>query len=232
MPTVAVKERRIPGSDRLQVSNLLDNGARLVYDMGAKMRTTAVVAGLSMIALTACARGDDTSATGDTTAATSATATPPASALTDANILGFLDEVNVADSSFGKIASTKGTHADVKAYGVLMMDDHHALRQAVHDLAVKLGVTPATPPNDSLPMKAQKISDSLNAIPKGAAFDKAYLDDEISNHQVALSFIENALATTQNAELKDLLAKARPNIEMHLKRAQDIRSRIGTEGTP
>ena len=201
------------------------------------MRTNKLVAALSMAVLAACAKGDnsayDSAGTTDTAAAASATANPPATpALTDANIAALLDEANAADSAAGKIASTKGTNADVKAFGVLMMKDHHALRKAGQDLVTKLNVTPTPPANDSLPMKAQMISDSLNATAKGPAFDKWYIDNEVMMHQQVLGLIDQALGAAQNAELKDLLTKARPNIEAHLKRAQDIQSKLGSAATP
>jgi putative membrane protein len=200
------------------------------------MRINRIVAALGMAVLAACAREDksayDSAAVRDTTPATSATPTPATPALTDANIAALLDEANAADSAAGKIASTKGTNADVKAYGVMMMKDHHALRKAGQDLVTKLNVTPTPPSNDSLPAKGQMIADSLNAIPKGAAFDKWYIDNEVATHQMVLGLIDSALGAAQNAEVKDLLTKARPNIEMHLKRAQDIQSKLGSTATP
>jgi len=199
------------------------------------MRTNKLIAALGIAVLAACAKGDkaaDSTATTDTAAATSAMANPGAPALTDANIAALLDEANAADSAAGKVASTKGTNADVKAFGVLMMSDHHALRKLGQDLVTKLNVTPTPPANDSLPAKATMISDSLTAIAKGAAFDKWYINNEVGVHQMVLGLIDQSLAAAQNAELKDLLRKARPNIEMHLKRAQDIQTKLGTAATP
>ena len=198
------------------------------------MRINKLVAALGIAVLAACAKGDktgyDSTTTTDTAAA--AAATPATPALTDANIAALLDEANAADSAAGKVASTKGTSADVKAFGVLMMNDHHALRKAGQDLVTKLNVTPTPPANDSLPSKVQMITDSLTAIPKGAAFDRWYINNEVGVHQMVLGLIDSALGAAQNAELKDLLAKARPNIEMHLKRAQDIQTKLGTAATP
>jgi putative membrane protein len=108
-----------------------------------------------------------------------------------------------------------------------MMNDHHALRKAGQDLVTKLGVTPTPPSNDELPAKAKMLSDSLTSQAKGAAWDKWYIDHEVTMHQDVLALIDQAQAAAQNAELKDLLTKARPNIEMHLKRAQDIQSKLG-----
>jgi putative membrane protein len=198
------------------------------------MRTTHLVAALSIAVLAACTKDDgnttDSAAVTDTATATSAT--PAAPALTDANIAALLDEANAADSAAGKLASTKGTNADVKAFGVLMASDHHALRKLGQDLVAKLGVTPTPPANDPLPAKAQMTMDSLTALAKGAAWDKWYIDHEVMMHQDVLGVIDQALGAVQNAELKDLLTKARPNIDMHLKRAQDIQSKLGSTATP
>jgi putative membrane protein len=200
------------------------------------MRTTTMVAALSLVVLAACAKDDgnttDSAAVTDTATAASATPTTGDPGLTDANIAALLDEANMGDSTHGKIASTKGTNADVKAFGVMMMNDHHVLRKQGQDLVAKLGVTPTPPANDQLPAKAQAVGDSLNSMPKGAAWDKFYIDHEVAMHQEVLGLIDQALGAAQNAELKDLLTKARPNIEGHLKRAQDIQSKLGQTATP
>ena len=199
------------------------------------MRMSKLVAALSMVALAACAKDDAATtdsgmATDSAAAATPAPTTTPA--LTDANIAALLDEANMADSAAGKLASTKGTNADVKAFGVMMMNDHHALRKAGQDLVAKLGVTPTPPANDSLPAKAKMVSDSLTAMAKGAAWDKWYIDHEVTMHQEVLGLIDAALGSAQAPELRDLLTKARPNVEAHLKRAQDIQAKLGTAATP
>src|SRR4051812_36092236 len=140
------------------------------------MRINKLVAALSIAVLAACAKGDktanDSAGTTDTAAAASATTTPSTTtpALTDANIAALLDEANMADSAHGKMASTKATNADVKAFGVLMMNDHHALRKQGQDLVKKLNVTPTPPANDSLPAKGQMVSDSLTSMGKGASW--------------------------------------------------------------
>jgi putative membrane protein len=201
------------------------------------MRINMLVAAVGTVVLVACAKDNgantDSARLADSAAAATAAPTTPAGpALTDANIAALLDEANAADSAHGKIASTKGTNADVKAFGVMMMNDHHALRKQGQDLATKLGVTPAAPANDSLPAKAQMVTDSLTSMAKGAAWDKWYIDHEVAMHQEVLGTIDAALGAAQAAELKDLLTKARPNIEAHLKRAQEIQGKLGTAATP
>jgi hypothetical protein len=48
---------------------------------------------------------------------------------------------------------------------------------------------------------------------------------------MVLGLIDQAQSAAQAPELKALLTKARPNIEMHLKRAQDIQSQLGADST-
>jgi putative membrane protein len=181
----------------------------------------------------ACAKSDnkaDSAAAADSAAkAAAATAPPPAPTpppLTDANIAAILDAANAADSAAGKIASTKGTRADVKDFGRMMMRDHHALRKQGQDLAKKLNLTPAMPAGDTSQAAAQHWQDSLNAMPKGAAWDKAYIDHEVAYHQAVLQTAQTALGAAQNAELKDLITKAAPNLQAHLAKAQDIQGKL------
>lgn len=163
-------------------------------------------------------------AAGSTTAATPA----PAAALTDANIVYILDQANAADSGRGRVAETKGTSADVKQFGRLMVGEHHALRAQGQSLAKKLKVTPQAPSGDQSEAQAKQELDSLNAMAKGAAWDKAYIDYEVTYHQQVLQTATKALDAAQNAELKDLIKKAAPVIQRHLDRAQQIQKKLGT----
>jgi putative membrane protein len=184
----------------------------------------------------ACAKSDnkaDSTAAADSAAKAAAATPAPAAApapapLTDANIAAILDAANAADSAAGKIASTKGTRADIKDFGRMMMRDHHALRKQGQDLAKKLNLTPAMPAGDTSQAAAQHWQDSLNAMPKGPAWDKAYIDHEVSYHQAVLQTAQTAQGAAQNAELKDLITKAAPNIQAHLTKAQDIQSKLNS----
>ena len=200
-------------------------------------RLTRVAAVLGASALwAACSKADnkaDSTAAADSAAKASAAAAAPAAptpaapaALTDANIVAILDGANAADSSAGAVAATKGTGAQVKAFGKDMMRDHHALRKAGADLAKKLNVTPEMPGGDTTQAAAQKWQDNLNSTAAGTDWDKAYVDHEVSYHQSVLATAQAAEGAAQNAELKALIKKAEPNIEAHLKHAQSIQAKL------
>lgn len=156
----------------------------------------------------------------------SASSTPAAPAMTDANIVAYLDAANVADSANGKVASTKGTSKDVQAFGKMMMGEHHALRVQGQALAKKNNITPAPAANDTTKAHGEHTMATLNSTAKGAAWDKAYIDGEVAMHQSVLDNAKAAHDATQNAELKTLLEKATPVIQKHLDRAKEIQGKL------
>ncbi|MFI5229245.1 MAG: DUF4142 domain-containing protein [Gemmatimonadales bacterium] len=197
------------------------------------IRLTRGVALLGACALwAACSKSEnktDTTAAMSTDTTKAAATTPPAPApLTDANIAALLDEANGADSANGNLAASKGTNAQVKSFGKRMERDHHSLRKQGQDLAKKLNLTPQAPANDTLPAMAQKLADSLKATPKGAAFDKLYIDDEVGVHQYVLNLLQTAEGAAQDTSLKALITKAQPLIQAHLTEAQSIQTKLNS----
>lgn len=199
--------------------------------------TRVTFLGLAALALAACAKKDnnaaDTTAVSSTTSADtsamagSASSTAPASGnWSDENIFALLDEANMADSSAGAIAATKGTAAAVRDFGRRMEKDHHQLRAQGAALAKKLNVTPAAPSDDPVQPMAQQETSTLNSTAKGKDFDKAYIDAEVNAHKAVLDLATKAAAQTQNAELKNLIQKAAPVIQGHLDKAESIQKTL------
>lgn len=174
------------------------------------------------------AAGAGASAGGASAAATPTPAAPAAPALTDAAVLGKLDFDNVHDSTGGSMAAQKGTNASVKEFGRMMMKDHHAMRVEGMALAKKANVTPATP-TDADATADKAAEDSLTAVPKGAAWDKMYIDHQIEGHQKVLQFAQDAANSTQNADLKAMIQKATPTVQKHLDKAKAIQGKLSAK---
>lgn len=200
------------------------------------MRTRSNRAGLALVlgtalVMSACAKKDDaavdTGVIADTAAGTIAdTGMATAPALSDANIVYILDGVNHLDSLAGSVAATKGTAADVRDYGRMMMRDHHRLRVSGDSLAKKLAVTPEAPPGDTHAADVQKTMSMLNGAAKGKDFDKAYIDNEVVYHQEMLQTATMAMGAAQIPELKNLIQKAAPLIQAHLDGAKAIQAKV------
>jgi putative membrane protein len=153
-------------------------------------------------------------------------ATAASGGLSDANIVALLDEANMADSASGAYALNKATDADVKAFARLMMGEHHALRAQGQQLAQRLNVTPQPPASDPLKPAAESEMAALKAAPKGAQFDRTYIEQEIGIHKAVLDLVGKAHDGAQNEDLKKLIEQAKPVIEKHLERAQEIQKKL------
>jgi putative membrane protein len=116
----------------------------------------------------------------------------------------------------------------VKDFAQTMVTDHSQVNKQAVALATKLGVTPeASDVSQQLKASGAETRTSLQGM-TSAAFDKAYIDHEVSYHQAVLDALDKMLIPdAQNAELKALLTKARPVFAAHLQRAKGIQSSLG-----
>ena len=163
----------------------------------------------------------------DTAAPAPAANAPAAPAeLSDANIVALLDHANAADSTAGALATTKATDPAVKQFAKLMMSEHHALRKQGADLAKQLKVTPEPPANDPVTPLAQQETQALQSAPKGAQFDRTYIDQEVAAHQAVLDLANQAHDQAKNPQLKALIEKAKPVIEKHLDQAKQLQQKL------
>src|SRR5262245_53738085 len=106
-----------------------------------------------------------------------------AQAITDAQIAHIVVTANQVDIDAGKLAASMGTHADVKKFGQQMVTDHTGVNKQATELAAKLKLTPEdNPTSKSLKAAGEKNIAHLKTL-KGAEFDKAYIDNEVTYHQ-------------------------------------------------
>ncbi|MGH7633252.1 MAG: DUF4142 domain-containing protein [Gemmatimonadaceae bacterium] len=192
--------------------------------------TTTRVAVLSVlaasIALAGC-KGKDSSTTTDTTAAssmamhdtTTASATSAsngavAAPLSDANIAGLVDEVNVADSTLAAAALPKLTTAGAKNFAKLMMGEHHGLHAKGLALEKAQKITPEIPASDPFKPAVGAEQSALSPLSKGNAYDSTYISNEVGIHQAVIEW--QGKNTPQNAALKSYMDAAKAVYQRHL----------------
>ena len=151
-----------------------------------------------------------------------------ADAPNDAQIASIVVTANQVDIDVGKLAQSRGSNAQVKAFGKQMVTDHTAVNKQAVALVNKLKVKPEdNPTSQSLKSGGDENAKSLKKL-KGAAFDKAYIDHEIAYHQQVIDAINKTLIpNAKNAELKQLLEKGLPLFVGHLEHAKQIQSSLG-----
>ncbi len=128
----------------------------------------------------------------------------------------------------GKLAESKGSNADVKAFGKQMVTDHTGVNKEATALVTKLKVKPEdNPTSESLKKGGEDNVKNLKG-PSGVAFDKAYVDHEVAYHQQVLDAVDKVLIpNAKNDELKALIVKVRPAFVAHLDHAKMIQGKLG-----
>jgi putative membrane protein len=151
-----------------------------------------------------------------------------AQAPSDAQIASIVVTANQVDIDAGRLAETKAHNADVKAFAKQMLTDHSGVNRQAVALVTKLKFTPEdNPTSQSLAAGGTENVKNLKAL-SGAAFDKAYVDHEVTYHQQVIAAIDKTLIpSAQNAELKSLLVAVRPAFVGHLEHAQQIQAKLG-----
>jgi len=150
-----------------------------------------------------------------------------AQAPNDAQIAAIVVAANQVDIDAGKLAESKGSNKEVKDFGKRMVADHTGVNKQATALVTKLKVKPEE--NDTSKSLKSAGADNLKRLKdlKGAEFDKAYIDNEVTYHQNVLDAVDKTLIpNAKNAELKDLLVKVRPAFVAHLEHAKQLQSSL------
>lgn len=149
------------------------------------------------------------------------------SKLDDPTIVAIFDAANTWDIETGGLAAKKSQNADVRAFGKMLAHDHETVRQQGRDLAKQLGVTPTAPGPDFQMAKDHYAAIATLNGATGAAFDRAFLENEVAYHKAVIDAVTNTLLPAiQNAELKALVVKVAPAFQAHMIAAQNALNKL------
>jgi putative membrane protein len=191
----------------------------------ARADSTAVARG-DVVTDSAAGMSGSAMAAGATGAAGTAGAAGATAALADADIANVIHEVNAGEIAAGKIAQTKASNADVKAYAREMVTAHTAMDKKGASITGATGASNAAI-RDSVVSANQAMASQLQSANSGADFDRAYIEGQVMAHQNTLNFLQAAQNQAQNAELKSMITAAIPDVQKHLDRAKSLQSNVG-----
>lgn len=146
---------------------------------------------------------------------------------TDPQIAHIAYTAGVIDIAAAKQAIAKTSNKDVKAFAEDMVRDHEAVNKQALDLVKKLKVTPED--NDTSKTLSKNAAAKLDELSKlnGAAFDKAYVANEVAYHKAVDSALETTLIPdASNAELKSLLQTGLKIFQGHEQHAEHVASML------
>ena len=150
-----------------------------------------------------------------------------AAAPNDAEIAAIVVAANAVDIDAGKLAQSRTGSKNVRAFAERMVADHTSVNQQATALVQKLNVTPSeNETSKGLKKDGGATLAKLKGM-SGKAFDKAYVDNEVTYHQTVLDALDKTLIpNAANAELKALLVKVRPAFVAHLEHAKHLQAEL------
>ena len=138
--------------------------------------------------------------------ATCVSALAQAEGPTDPQIAHIAYTAGDIDVKAAEQALAKSKNEDVRAFAETMKRDHAAVNDTALALVKKIGVTPEDNPTSQSLVEAATAKHAELAKLDGAAFDKAYVQNEVAFHATVNGALKDVLIpSADNAELKSLL---------------------------
>jgi putative membrane protein len=127
----------------------------------------------------------------------------------------------LAEVELGNLAKEKAGSQQVKDFGQRMVTDHTKANDELKTIASNKGITLAS----ELDTKAAATKTRLSGM-SGAEFDRAYMQDMVSDHQKDVAEFRKEAQSGSDPEVKAFAAKTLPTLEEHLKLAQTTLSSV------
>jgi putative membrane protein len=127
----------------------------------------------------------------------------------------------MAEVQMGKLAKDNAENQAVKDFGQKMVDDHSKANDELKSLASQKNVTLPT----DLDAKDKATYDRLSSL-KGAAFDKAYMRDMVTDHRKDVAEFQRESSRGKDSDVKAWAGKTLPTLQEHLKMAQDTDKKV------
>lgn len=146
---------------------------------------------------------------------------------TDPQIAHIAYTASSIDIEAAKQALKMSRNAMVRSFAHEMVRDHGAVNGKALALVKKLHVTPEANDTSSSLTNAAKATRTKLSHLKGAAFDRAYLDNEVAYHRTVNGALESVLIPgARNAELKSLLETGLTLFKEHQVHAEQMAAKL------
>jgi putative membrane protein len=130
----------------------------------------------------------------------------------------FLEEANIINRTeieMGRLANERGQSASERKLGKRTVHDHTLLENKLKALATSKDIVLSK----QVDIKHQNMIDKLAAY-SGAAFDRCYVAEQVTDHQTAIALFQQAAAENQNRSVRDFAANSIPFLQQHLQLAE------------
>jgi putative membrane protein len=131
------------------------------------------------------------------------------------NFLGNGIRGNLAEIELARLATTRGQSQAVRRYGHMLVKDHSDANFLLRGMAVGKRVLV---PGELRPEDRRKVQ-RLSGL-SGRAFDQAFLQQMITDHQEAIQMYETFIQRGTDPDLLDYARKTLPHLREHLRVAR------------
>ncbi|MBV8190585.1 MAG: DUF4142 domain-containing protein [Alphaproteobacteria bacterium] len=135
----------------------------------------------------------------------------------DRNFLQAAVVGGAANVEFAQLADRTSGNTGVKQFAERTLREHQGPSKRIAILARNAGL----PPVQGLDADRKATYDRLSKL-QGAAFDRAYIDSQITDQQLMAQLLAYVIGSGQDRELKDLATELLPTTLDHLQAAQAI----------
>ncbi|MGB1559893.1 MAG: DUF4142 domain-containing protein [Sinimarinibacterium flocculans] len=139
----------------------------------------------------------------------------------DEDDVEFMEEAAISgmfEKQAAEIATTRGTHPDVRSFAEMMIADHEQLASELEALAQRKNVALPSTLDDDHREKLRELSEAE----KGEDFDETYAEMMIDGHDETVETFEDTADDAVDSEVKALAAKALPTLKMHKEHAERL----------
>ena len=134
----------------------------------------------------------------------------------DSNFMMQAAQDGMAEVQYAQMARDKASSQYVKDFADRLVKDHTAANNQLQDLATKLHVT--------LPMAlSDKQQDEKNKLAgmNSAQFEKAFMKNQVKDHEDDIKLFQDETNKGQNADLKSFASSTLPTLQNHLDMAKN-----------
>jgi putative membrane protein len=123
----------------------------------------------------------------------------------------------LAEVQLGKMAVEHAASPDVKQFAQRMIEDHGKANRELTALVEKKGISVPTAPHQQHQAEADRL-----AKLQGAAFDRAYIQQMVKDHEEDVRLFSTQAKEGNDAELRSFAVKTLPTLEEHLNMARNL----------
>ena len=127
----------------------------------------------------------------------------------------------LSEVELGNLATQKATNPDVKKFAERMVHDHSQVNKELNQLADREGITLPK----RLSAKDEMLKDQLEKL-NGEAFDKAYMQNQVQDHEKDIAAFQHESRDGQNASVKEFASQTAPLLQSHLQEAESVTPKV------